>query len=193
MRLVVVPAGFSSLPLMDCQLGGSKQNRYLSIKLGSRGAKNRAPEADFVAAQQSQRFSVSNSVCGHRRRAASRTLRPRDPPGLDELSPGLELPQVPTGSQVLLESGESSYFGRKSCIFSGSIGCQGMEISECFTTMQLKGKLFLSAQAQGYRYRVFLQGMFWTEILSEYRLPEPSSAQALDFFESAEFFCPVQL
>lgn len=51
MRLVVAPTGFSPLPLMDCQLGGSKQNRYLSIKLGSRGAKNRILEADFVADQ----------------------------------------------------------------------------------------------------------------------------------------------
>lgn len=184
-RLVGVPAGFSSLPLMDCQLGGSEQNRRWSIKLGSRGAENGAPGAALVAAQHPEGFPAE-IPCVLVAVGSARDPPARDPPrGLE----GSQLPQEPVSA-----GGRAKLMPWLQMLFSlDRLACQGMVIAECFATMQLKGKLFLPAQAQGYRYRVFLQGMFWTEILSEYRLPELSSAQALEFFESAEFFCPVQL
>lgn len=57
--------------------------------------------------------------------AAGECLGPSSPGtlrGLDELPQELEVSQLPTGSEFLLKLGENSYFGCKSCIFSGSIG-----------------------------------------------------------------------
>lgn len=125
----------------------------------------------------SDQSSVSPTVSGHSPRAAPGT--PRDPPGL-------ELPQLPTESQVLSELGESSYFGCKCCIFSGSAALPRHGNFRMFHHRAVERKTFSACSGT----RIQVQGvssMFWTEILSECRLPEPSSAQALDFFDLQSF------
>lgn len=152
--------------------------------------------------------SLSVTVRGHCCRAGPGTPQPWHPPALGTPQPwdlptpgtphpwdppGLELPQLPTGIQLLSEGGESSDFGCKCCIFSGSISLPRHGNFRMFHHGAAGRKAFSACsgttiQVQG------VSSVLWTEILSEYRLPEPSTAQALDFFfESAAFFCPVQL